>query len=33
MAQQMNPTIQQNSQVLPFGDSMLQLRWTLSTTL
>jgi hypothetical protein len=26
MAQQMNPTIQQNSQVLPFGDSMLQLR-------
>ena len=26
MAHQMNPTIQQNSQVLPFGDSMLQLR-------
>jgi hypothetical protein len=26
MAQQMNPTIQQNSQVLPFGDSILQLR-------
>ena len=25
IAQQMNPTIQQNNQVLPFGDSMVQL--------
>jgi hypothetical protein len=29
----MNPTIQQNSKVLPFGDSMLRLHWALSTIL
>ena len=30
IAQQMNPTIQQNNQVLPSGDPMLQLQSSLS---
>ena len=30
IAQQMNPTIQQNSQALPSGDPMLQLQSSLS---